>query len=147
MRDSGTQLRRAYYTALNGNITIDGNDVPVYDGKVEDPKSDEVYILFMDQTDQDKSSKSHFAVETTITIDIKQRLKATVSREDIEDVANQILQIVKPTPKTIGLTLSSPFKVLIVKVDSNDSSRPYAVDAGEFVVTKSLRLRNHIIQN
>lgn len=147
MMDSGTQLRRAYYTALNGNLTVNGGPVPVFDGKVEGSITNDVYVLFTQQDSTSKNSMSHFAVETIIGIDIKQRIPSSVSNEDIEDVANQILQIVKPTPRTLGVSLTAPLSLVIIKVENNDNNRAQQIDTNNFMVTKSLRLRNHIVQS
>lgn len=145
MRDVGTPLRKGYYNALDGNLTIGATNIPVYDGKVEGSISHDVYVLIQDSSTVSKNSMDHFAYETTITIDIKQRLKAVVSHEQIETISDQIHQIVKPTPRTLGVTIDSPFKLIIIAVDNNNTDRPAEVNTGEFMVSKSLRFRNHII--
>lgn len=146
MKDSGTKLRAAYHTALNGNLSVSATNVPVYYGKVESAIDEPIYVLIEEASNQDKSSKSHFATETTLAINIIQKQPSAVSMEDVEDVADQILEIVKPTPKTLGVTIASPFKILFIKLDTNDNNRPIQQPDSKFVVSKSLRLRNHIIQ-
>lgn len=147
MRDCGTELRRAFWLALDGMLTVDGNDVPVYNGKVEDSITSNVYVLFQETSSKPVKNKSMEASEVYLTMDIKQRIPSSVSSEDIEDVADQILQIVKPTTKTIGITIANPFKIIILAVEDNDNERPREVESNSFMVTKSLRFRNHIIKN
>lgn len=146
MRDAGTALRRAYWLALNGNLTVDGDNVPVYYGKVQSTISVPLYVLIGRSTYQSKNSKSCEAEERTVEIDIYQKQPTEVSMEEVEDVSDQILQIVKPTTKTIGVSIASPFKIIVIKLLDNDDDKPQQLDDKKFVVGKSLRFRNHITQ-
>lgn len=146
MRDEFTALRRGYWLALDGQIAVEGIDVPVYNGKVEGDITTDLYILLQQMSAKSKNSMSHIANDVYLTVDIKKRLASSVSSEDVEDVADQILQIVKPTARTIGISIANPFKLIIITVEDNDNERPREVEANNFIVTKSLRFRNHIIQ-
>lgn len=93
MRNSGKALRTAYFTKLNGQVTVRGVAVPVYadDRMVSNPP----YIFLGPQTATDISGKDGWSDARSITIDI-----VTSSAEGIggpaesEDIADQICQLI-----------------------------------------------------
>jgi hypothetical protein len=115
MRDSGYYLRKAFFTALDGQVTFNSNNVPVVDGKLETIPEDGIAIVFGDQSDKDKSNKSVFVQEVTFDLAVIDKRKSTAGKKDVEDVCDQVLDIIKPTVSSHGLTIDSPFVITSIK--------------------------------
>lgn len=146
MQDYGTEVRKAYYNALDGNITYNALPVPVVDEKLDETTENDVYVLLGEQSENDRSNKTYFAADVNLNIYIIQRTEATVTKEAVENISNQISTIIKPTVRSHGLTIASPFKIVLVKLDRG-STQPVRKDVGEqFLVNKSLIFLNHISQ-
>jgi hypothetical protein len=146
VRDAATPLRTGYETALQGNITVNATVLPVYYGKVPSNVSSDFFILIPEISATQRKLMRVFVADAKVYIDIIRRVATDVSAEAVESAADQILQIIKPTPNTKGITVASPFKLITVSLDSNDQNRTVQVDAAKFVVSKSLTF-NNIIQN
>jgi hypothetical protein len=146
VRDAATPLRTGYETALAGNITVNAVVLPVYYGKVPSNVTSDFFILIPEISATQRKLMRVFVADAKVYIDIIRRVATDVSAEAVESAADQILQIIKPTPNTKGITVASPFKLITVSLDSNDQNRTVQVDAAKFVVSKSLTF-NNIIQN
>jgi hypothetical protein len=140
MKDSGTALRTAYFNALSGL------GVPVVDGKVESLGSGEEYIVLSDQSDEDRSNKSVFVTETTVQIDIYTRKKSVSGKKVVEDISNDVMDIILPTPSTHGLTIASPFLITYVKIGTGRAQAVKQVAANGFENIKTLQFKNRITQ-
>ena len=70
-KDSTTQLQTQYYTLLNGNVSLSGNPVAVYD----EVPSNATYphIQFADTTLTDNSTKSTFMDNATFSLSVVDR--------------------------------------------------------------------------
>jgi hypothetical protein len=146
MRDHGYKLRKAFFEALDGNVTFNANDVPVVDGKLETLPEDGLFIVFGDQVDNDKSNKSSFVTEVTFDLAVVDKRKSTGSKKDVEDVCDQILQIIKPTIQTHGLSIESPFSISNVKYLSGLAAS-VAMDAlNQFIQVKRVQFIIRITQ-
>lgn len=147
MRDAGTQLRRGYEQAINTNITVGGNDIPVYYGKVPSNVSANFFILIQEISNNPRKNMSISLTDTRIAIDIIKRVDADVSMEQVEDASDQILQIVKPTARTHGISIAAPSILIGVALVHNDDNRPQQqANPLNYIVSKSL-VFNNIIQN
>jgi len=75
MKDATSELRKYYYTTLQG-ITLDGDVVPVYDDEVNDSVAPytrdsppDKYIILSNQNSADQSAKCSFQERHTIQVD------------------------------------------------------------------------------
>src|SRR5688572_2724134 len=127
MRDAGYKLRKAYFTALAG-LTV-----PIVDGKLDTLPEEGLFVVFGDQTENDKTNKQAFAHEVTLDVAVVDKRKATGSKKDVEDISDAILQIVKPTAQTHGLTIESPFKLTSVKYISGLTASVALDSANQFI--------------
>lgn len=59
----------AYYAALDGNIEIDGDALPIYDGEAP-PEVQGSYILLGDRTSTQTPAKGRFTSECTLLVDV-----------------------------------------------------------------------------
>jgi hypothetical protein len=98
MKDSGLAVRTAYYQALNGNVEVDGVNVPVYDGAPSG--ADYPYILLSTQdSTEGKGLKDDdcFNLDETILLDIVTGFPSNTGGKRQHDlIANEILQLIHP---------------------------------------------------
>lgn len=89
-------LRTAFYGALNGNITSNGENVPIYDvfAIPEQPKYP--YILLSSQTAEQRGVKRCKQYNASILIDIVTGSTDPIGRQQSEEIAGQIEDIVIP---------------------------------------------------
>lgn len=89
-------IRTAYYTALNGNVTYNGNDVPLFDAYAVPDGISCPYILLSSQTSNQLRIKRCKRYNTSILIDIVTGSTDPIGRSDAEDIAEQVDNIVSP---------------------------------------------------
>lgn len=89
-------IRTAYYTALNGNVTYNGGDVPVFDAYAIPEGITYPYILLSSQTSNQLNIKRCKRYNASILIDIVTGSTDPIGRSDAEDIAEQIENIVNP---------------------------------------------------
>jgi hypothetical protein len=118
MKDTKRILRQAIFNALDGQITLNGETVPVYDEKNE---NESVYILLSNQQEFDDSPDGSFITRSTIDYEVVQQTGYSVSKDDIDDINEQILEILIPSQGTTGLTIPSGFQFHNVKRESSRS--------------------------
>lgn len=146
MNDAGQAIRKAYYDALNGQITINGSVIPIVDEKLDvNITEHDLYMLIGGQGGTVSGVKGMWAKELDISITAVNRRKATNTKTLIEDICDQMLTILFPTRTTNGLTVAAPFKLTYARLLSEN----YAFDkeTGEWVISKTLVFRNHITQS
>lgn len=89
-------IRTAYYTALNGNVTHNGNEVPLFDAYAIPEGISYPYILLSSQTSSQLRIKRCKRYNASILIDIVTGSTDPIGRSDAEDIAEQIDNIVSP---------------------------------------------------
>ena len=146
MIDIGQKLRKAYFTALDGNLTWDGAAVPVVDEKLDVQITDQdVYVIMTAQNEVDANNKSYWARECDIEMRIINRRKATNTKEVVEDASNQVLTILFPTKNTVGISIDSPLSLTYSRL-TNAEYDPLAQTDDGFVISKKLVFKNRITQ-
>jgi hypothetical protein len=111
-------LRQAIYDALDGQITINSEAVPVYDEK---NTGESIYILLSNQQETDDNTSDVFITLSTIDIEVVQQTGYSVSKDDIDDITDQMLEILIPTPSSNGLTAPTGFQFNHVRRESSRS--------------------------
>jgi hypothetical protein len=138
MKATATPLQTAYYDLLNGNVTISGNAVPVYDQVPKNPTYP--YIQLDSQTAVPYHDKSSFGEEKTITLWIVDRFAESFgSRANLNSIENQILQIIVVRPQPFDLT---GFNVIQSVIDISNFTRERTETHTYF--RTELRLRHEI---
>lgn len=106
MIDPEKAFRRAIYQALNGNLvlTVDGSNSPValFDGPIDDDGVN-LYVILGDQSGAGKDTKSSLASDVSLTLDIICRQSYEANKEFVDDIAEQIDIILRPSSATSGL--------------------------------------------
>jgi len=89
-------IRTAYFTALNGNVTYNGNEVPLFDAYAIPDGISYPYILLSSQTSNQLQIKRCKRYNASILIDIVTGSTDPIGRSDAEDIAEQVENIVNP---------------------------------------------------
>lgn len=127
MRNSYLYILRSFYAALNGNVTVDSDTIPVYSSLPSNMVED--YIYLGEHTSNDWGGGDMFGREETLTIQILSRENPDYpDKTRVNQIADQVLQILKPSFRTemvldnfdmVGLHLDNQFNDYAV--GDNDS--------------------------
>ena len=113
MKDTKKILRTAIYTALNGNITYSGNPVPVVDEKLRNSVSSNLFIILSTQSEvAEQRNSSVWITTSSIDIEIVHKTATEVSKDAVDDVYEDMLEIIFPTIGTIGISEPTGFQFL-----------------------------------
>lgn len=85
----------AYFDILDGNISVQGITLPVYDAEAPANENGDFgsYILLGDRSSQQTQAKGRFTSEVFLLVDVC--IKGNnFGFEDSEDAANQIMQLI-----------------------------------------------------
>lgn len=135
MKDAGYALRKAYFGLLSETL-----DIGIYDEQANLPETGN-YLILSTQNSRSDSSKDTFQSEEFITVDIVTRFAGLVgSKKTADDIADDILQAVMPTPSTTGLTITG-FKIVSSSVTTQTLSNQFG---NQFIIRKLL-IFNHLI--
>lgn len=135
----------AVYNALNGNITYNLNGVPVFDEKRKITDTSKMFILLSTQQESDDDTSDAFITDSSIDIEVQHRSGFEVSKDAIDDISDQILQIIMPTPQTNGLTAPSGFQITLVRRIST-VTRQFQITDANTIIAKIIRITCKIVQ-
>lgn len=139
MKNPFKYLIPAYYSALNGNITINGSILPVYDGMAA-PNADSSFIMIGERTSSQIDAKCSFTSECFVLIDIV--LKGYgYGFKDCEEAADQILQRIN---SNLNPAPTSSFQVVTTSVQSINNLS--ALNSSDNVFRTLIRFRNVVTQ-
>lgn len=140
MKDTKKILRHAVFAALDGQITYNSAAVPVVDEKVRSSEPSSLFIVLSTQQESPvERNSSSFITQSSIDIEIVQKSGAEVSKDAIDDVYEDILEIIFPAIGTLGLTVPSGFQFQEGFRESCATSFA-VIDAAESIVAAKMRL-------
>lgn len=140
MRDAKLAVRTAYYNALNGQVSLAGSNVPVWDRVPAQQMYP--YIKLSTQTSASvPSGKGACQLqESTLLIDIVTSFDGQQGgKQDSDLIAAQVLNLLTEGPLP---TLVSPFKLMLTDVDT-DFDLEETSPAG-YIIRRLIRFRNVI---
>lgn len=144
MREAGKVLMQAFYSSLNGNLSYDDMNIPVFDNKVEgNPR---IYVLLLTSNDNNVSNKTKFTVEKNLNVEIYNMRNSTVQGEVLEAISDQILSIIIPTVQMIGFVLPSPFSLTYCRLESASNEEVAKVAESKFLHAKRLIFKSRVTQ-
>lgn len=144
MRNTKKKIREAYYNALSGSITLNGAPVPVVSGftNAENILANHIIIDEMNETEKDSTQQS-WGNETIVQLQLVSFALNSVSFDDLDEMEDQILQILFPTQKTVGISVTGFELLNLTKDSSNDIVEQ---DEAGSVVRRIIRFRQDIRQ-
>lgn len=139
MKNPFKYLIPAYYAALNGQVTVNGTVLPVYDGMVA-PNGAASYILIGERTSNQLGAKCGFLTECFVLIDIVIKSNGYGFKQ-ADDAANQVLAIINSDDNPIP---TSGIQVVTTSVQSINNLS--SLNSTEQVFRQLIRFRNVVSQ-
>lgn len=142
MLDCSNNIRTAYLTKLNGNISFNSINVPVY-GDDSFDTTPQNYVVISDIIETADNNNQKFVNNVNVTIDIFSEQYMKRDNSIVDNIASQILNLLIPSTaiQDIGDIYFQIFPL------SRDSSRYLALqDGNNYVARKIITINNSIIQ-
>ena len=143
MKLPSEELQKAYYTALNGNITSGGSNVPVFD--VVPPGTDYPYVVLTGQNVVETNFNTDKRI-TEIVTDVDEVTGFDGSfggKKQMFDISDQVIGIIRKVPGSY-LSLQG-FTMLTSTLDSTVSIQEQSETNVLFI--NRLRFRHKIQEN
>ena len=141
MKDVKKLLRMAYYSLLNGNLTAGAYTIKVSEGVALVNDSNAIYVLLVSGKGVSQNTQQSWMMEEEMRIDIIGR-GSRFSMATIDDIGNQVLSLVLPTPQTNGLGNS---QIINCRV-TDDRNLPLHPDGAVNVVRRMITFTQLIAQ-
>jgi len=142
MLDCSNNVRTIYVNALNGNITYNGINVPVY-GQTPFVTTPKNYVVIGDISEVGVNTNNSFGNNVDVTIDIFSEQYRVNDLSVVDNIASQILNILLPDTQVDGFD-DTYFEVFPM---SRTSSRYLSLMEGEnFVARKIITINNLVNQ-
>lgn len=109
-KDPEIIFRKAAYNALNGNVTFNGNVVPVYDEFAAD-NAPNLFIVLGNQYADDRRNYAKFVTGSVIVVDIVHHQNRGMTKDVVDTVSNSVKAILMPGIATFGLSLDAGWSV------------------------------------
>lgn len=137
-------LRNAYFNVLNGNLSYNSINVPVFDNKVESP-NDSLYVLLTDQASSYNGNFARAAWDSLFQIKIISKQYNSVSKDIVDDICQQIEDIISPDTTTIGLQAHTGWQIINVYVNTCNYTE-LEISSTQTVIQKIVTFSNQIIK-
>lgn len=145
MKDTMSILRRAVFDTLNGNLSYLGSPVNVYDEKKKATASDRLFVILGTQQESDDDTSEYFITDSTIDIEIYHKTEFEVSKDAIDEVSNQVMSLILPSPSLNGLPVQNLFLIQCVR-RLRAISRNFSITDNESVLSKIITFTCKIVQ-
>lgn len=142
MLDCSNNIRAAYLTKLNGNITYNSLNVPVY-GDDSFETTPQNYVVITEIAESADNNNQKFVNNVIVTIDIFSEQYMKRDNSIVDNISSQILNLLIPSTavQDIGDTYFQIFPL------SRDSSRYLALqDGNNYVARKIITINNLVNQ-
>lgn len=139
MKDTCKILRQAIFNALSGL------SVPVYDEKQFVTDTDTIFVLLGTQQESSEDVSETFITKSSIDIEIISKTASEASKDDIDDVYQEMMEILIPTTQTVGLVIPSGFQFQNAYRESS-ITQSLAIDSTQTILRRLTRLTFTITQ-
>lgn len=109
MKNPAPHIRRALFTVLNGNVSYDSSNVPVYENE---GLTVPLQILIREYSDSDRSTKNNFGANASQTIEIVSEQNDS-TRKTVDEVGELVMDLIKPDTRTNENLSDSDVQVMI----------------------------------
>ena len=103
MKDTSNSVRTIYVNALNGNLSYNSKDVPVY-GQNPFRTLPKNYVIISSITEQASNTNDSFGNIVSVDIDIFSEQYRVNDLSVVDNIASQILNILIPDTKIDGFS-------------------------------------------
>jgi hypothetical protein len=144
LRDTQRILRHAIRDLLAGQLSWDGTAVPVYDEKKRDKQSADLFVILSTQQETDNNTDTSWTTDSSIDIEITHKTEFEVSKDAIDEISDQILEILLPTPDGPGWEVGG-FLIQNIR-RSSTITRNFSVTDSQSIVAKIITITSKITQ-
>lgn len=140
MKDSSNNVRTIYVNALNGNLSYNGKDVPVYG---QDPfrTLPQNYVIISSITENANNTNDSFQSIVSVDIDIFSEQYRVNDLSIVDNISGQILNILIPYTRVEGFSDSE----FIVYPTSRTNSLYLPLYNGDNYVARKIITINNLV--
>jgi hypothetical protein len=142
MLDCSNSVRSIYISALNGNISYGGKNVPVY-GQQPFTTTPQNYIIISSINESAVNTNNSFGNSVDVTIDIFSEQYRTYENSIVDNISSQILNILIPDTSINGF---SDINFEVYPTQRSSSSYLPLRDGENFVARKIITISNLVNQ-
>lgn len=134
MKDPIKATKEAYYTLLNGAITINGSNVSVYIGEGNKAENN-YYIILNAFSSESRDNKNIFCNDVTVSIDVCAKIINLLSDpyDSVDVITEKAFELILPTKTTTGLELGVNFEVKEVKMATSTHNAVQIIEGGRLM--------------
>jgi hypothetical protein len=142
MKDASNNIRVIYVNALNGNLSYNGQDVPVY-GQTPFRTTPKNYVVISSITESANNNNQYFGNFVDVVIDIFSEQYRVYDNGVVDNISSQILNILIPDTGVDGFNDAD----FVVYPTARTSSTYLPLQNGDnFVARKITTLSNLVNQ-
>jgi hypothetical protein len=142
MLDCANNVRQIYLGLLNGNLTYNGKNVPVY-GETPFVTAPQYYVVIGSITESGNNTNHNFSNDVDVVIDIFAEQYKVYNNSVVDGIASQILNLLIPTTGVKGFA-DAQFEVYPM---SRINSQYLPLQSGQnFVARKIITISNLVNQ-
>ena len=142
MKDCSNSVRTIYVNLLNGNLSYNGKDVPVY-GQNPFRTLPQNYVIISSITEQASNTNDSFGNIVNVDIDIYSEQYRIYDQGVVDNISNQILDILIPVTKIAGFD-DNDFEIFLIERTNSLYLPLYNGD--NFVARKIITINNLVNQ-
>ena len=142
MIDPANSVRSIYLARLNGNISYNGKNVPVY-GQLPFNTPPQMFVVIGNITEVSDNTNHSFGNDVDVVIDIYSEQYMVYDNSIVDNIASQVLNLLIPTTNVNGFSDAN----FIVYPTGRSSSRYLSeVDGQNFFARKIITISNLVNQ-
>jgi hypothetical protein len=141
MLDSANNIRLIYLSILDGNLSYNGKNVPVY-GQQTFTTTPENYVVISSITESARNTNNTFGNNVDVVIDIFSEQYRVYKNDILDSISSQILNILIPNSQVSGFS-DTYFSVYpFQRISSNYST----LQDGENFVARKIIIISNLVQ-
>ena len=140
MLDCSNNVRVIYVNALNGNLSYNGKDVPVY-GQIPFNTTPQNYVVIGNITETSDNTNHSFGNNVEVVVDIFSEQYRVNDLGVVDNIASQILNILIPDTQVDGFD-DANFEVFPI---GRSSSRYLPLQDGDNYVARKIITINNLV--
>lgn len=140
MLDCANNVRSIYVNTLNGNITYNGKDVPVY-GQSPYKTPPQNYVIISEINESSNNTNHTFQNEVEVVIDILSQQYRINDLGVVDNIASQILNLLIPDTNVNGFS-DANFEVFPM---GRTQSRYLPMSDGENYIARKIITINNLV--
>lgn len=142
MKDCSNNVRTIYVNLLNGNLSYNGKDVPVY-GQTPFRTTPQNYVVISSIIEVANNTNDNFSSEVTVNIDIFSEQYRVNDLSVVDNISGQILNLLIPDTHVNGFSDSD---FIIYPMSRTNSVYLPLYNGDNYVARKIITINNLVNQ-